>query len=65
MAVEEIFLLNPDITIFHSQAVINEKFGDGIVSAIDFRADVERKEHEKGDRVVIRLDGKWLPHAKF
>lgn len=47
------------------QAVINEKFGDGIVSAIDFRADVERKHHEKGDRVVIKLDGKWLPHAKF
>jgi hypothetical protein len=34
------------------------QFGDGIMSAIDFRTSVKRKEDPKGDRVVITLDGK-------
>lgn len=37
------------------KAIIHEKFGDGIMSAIDFNMDVKRVPHEKGDRVVITL----------
>lgn len=47
------------------KAIIHEKFGDGIMSAIDFNMDVKRVPHEKGDRVVITLDGKFLSYSKF
>ncbi|OWZ44098.1 cyanate hydratase [Cryptococcus neoformans C23] len=40
------------------KALIYEKFGDGIMSAIDFRTSLERKKDPKGDRVVITMDGK-------
>jgi len=43
------------------KAVIEEEFGDGIMSAIDFRMDVQRKADPAGDRVVVTLDGKFLP----
>ncbi len=43
------------------KAVIEEEFGDGIMSAIDFRMDVVRKSDPAGDRVVVTLDGKFLP----
>ncbi|MCK0176882.1 cyanase [Mycolicibacterium sp. F2034L] len=43
--------------------LIHEEFGDGIMSAINFSIDVERKEHPDGDRVVVTLDGKFLPYA--
>lgn len=43
------------------KAVIEEEFGDGIMSAIDFRMDVARKADPAGDRVVVTLDGKFLP----
>ena len=42
--------------------VIQEKFGDGIMSAIDFTMDVEKEENPKGDRVVITMNGKFLPY---
>ncbi len=42
----------------------NHQFGDGIMSAIDFRTSVTRKPDPKGDRVVITLDGKFLPYSK-
>ncbi|GFZ49025.1 cyanase [Saitozyma sp. JCM 24511] len=45
------------------KALIQEKFGDGIMSAIDFRTSLERKKDPKGDRVVITLDGKFLPYS--
>ncbi|WWC59046.1 cyanate hydratase [Kwoniella dejecticola CBS 10117] len=45
------------------KAIIQEKFGDGIMSAIDFRTSVERKKDPKGDRVVITMDGKFLPYS--
>lgn len=45
--------------------IIHEKFGDGIMSAIDFTMDIERKELPDGDRVVITLDGKFLPTKKW
>lgn len=47
------------------KAIIHEKFGDGIMSAIDFSMDIERKEDPNGDRVVITLDGKFLPTKKW
>jgi len=42
---------------------IHEEFGDGIMSAINFSLDVTRKPHPDGDRVVVTLDGKFLPYA--
>ncbi|MBV9197630.1 MAG: cyanase [Solirubrobacterales bacterium] len=44
------------------KALIHEDFGDGIMSAINFRADVERIPDPAGDRVRITLDGKFLPY---
>ncbi|MCE3026558.1 cyanase [Salinicola sp. DM10] len=45
--------------------VIQEKFGDGIMSAIDFEMAVEREENPKGDRVVVTLNGKFLPYKSW
>lgn len=45
--------------------VIQEKLGDGIMSAIDFNMTVERKEDPKGDRVVVTMDGKFLPYKAW
>lgn len=42
--------------------LIHEQFGDGIMSAINFSVDVQKKEHPSGDRVVVTLDGKFLPY---
>jgi cyanate lyase len=45
--------------------VIHEKFGDGIMSAIDFTLDIEKETDPKGDRVVITMNGKFLPYKKW
>lgn len=45
--------------------VIQEQFGDGIMSAIDFPMDVEKKEDPKGDRVIITMNGKFLPYKAW
>ena len=45
--------------------VIQEKFGDGIMSAIDFSMDVDKEENPKGDRVVITMNGKFLPYKTW
>uniref|UniRef100_UPI0030DA8957 cyanase n=1 Tax=Oscillatoria sp. FACHB-1407 TaxID=2692847 RepID=UPI0030DA8957 len=45
--------------------VIQEKFGDGIMSAIDFTLDIEKEEDPKGDRVKITMNGKFLPYKKW
>lgn len=45
--------------------VIHEKFGDGIMSAIDFTPDIEREEDLKGDRVKAVMSGKFLPYKKW
>ncbi len=45
--------------------VIQEKFGDGIMSAIDFSMDVEKQQDPKGDRVVITMNGKFLPYKSW
>ena len=45
--------------------VIQEKFGDGIMSAIDFSMHVDKEENPKGDRVVITMNGKFLPYKAW
>ncbi len=45
--------------------IIHEKFGDGIMSAIDFTLDIEKVEDPKGDRVKVILDGKFLSYKKW
>ena len=47
------------------KALIHEEFGDGIMSAIDFDMEIQRKADPKGDRVVVTLNGKFLPYKKF
>ena len=45
--------------------VVQEHFGDGIMSAIDFTIDVDKVEDPKGDRVKITMCGKFLPYKKW
>jgi len=48
------------------KAVLNEKFGDGIMSAISFSTKVEKETDEQGNNwAVITLRGKWLPFTRF
>jgi len=47
------------------KALINEEFGDGIMSAIDFTMEIEREPDPKGDRVRITMSGKFLPYKRF
>ncbi len=47
------------------KAIVHEMYGDGIVSAIDFTMDIKKKPDPHGDRVVITLDGKFLPYKKW
>jgi cyanate lyase len=45
--------------------LIQEEFGDGIMSAIDFDMAVERQPDPKGDRVKLTLSGKFLPYKEY
>ncbi len=47
------------------KSVIQEKFGDGIMSAIDFTMHVEKEADPKGDRVKLTMNGKFLPYKKW
>ena len=47
------------------KSVIQEKFGDGIMSAIDFTMDVEKEIDPNGDRVKLTMSGKFLPYKKW
>ena len=47
------------------KALIEEEFGDGIMSAIDFNMDFEREANPKGDRVKITMSGKFLPFKYY
>ena len=47
------------------KALIEEEFGDGIMSAIDFDMVMERLPHERGDRVKISMSGKFLPFKYY
>ena len=44
---------------FAYKAILNEKFGDGIMSAISFSTKVDKETDDKGDWVVITMRGKW------
>ena len=56
-------LLNVYGTTF--KELIHEEFGDGIMSAIDFRMDLQREPDPKGDRVSITMSGKFLPYRTY
>ncbi len=47
------------------KALIHEEFGDGIMSAIDFKMDMQREADPKGDRVKIVMSGKYLPYKTY
>jgi len=50
-------------TVF--KALIHEKFGDGVMSAVDFTIDVDKEKRQDGDYVKITLCGKFLPYKKW
>jgi cyanate lyase len=57
-----------EITFVYGQTIkqiIHEKFGDGIMSAIDFTMDIEKVPDPKGDRVKVVMNGKFLPYKKW
>ena len=45
--------------------LIQEEFGDGIMSAIDFDMTLERQPDQKGDRVKLTMSGKFLPYKRY
>ncbi len=45
--------------------LIHEEFGDGIMSAIDFKMDLKREANPAGDRVSITMSGKFLPYKVY
>ena len=45
--------------------LIHEEFGDGIMSAIDFKMDLQREPNPAGDRVSINMSGKFLPYKTY
>jgi cyanate lyase len=47
------------------KALIEDEFGDGIMSAIDFDMQIERQPNPKGDRVKITMSGKFLPYKYY
>ena len=47
------------------KALIEEEFGDGIMSAIDFDLQMERLPDPRGDRVKITMSGKFLPYKYY
>ncbi len=47
------------------KALIEEEFGDGIMSAIDFDMEIERLPNAKGDRVKFTMSGKFLPYKYY
>ncbi|MBT8152656.1 cyanase [Epibacterium ulvae] len=47
------------------KALIHEKFGDGIMSAIDFDMSITKVPHPKGDRVKVEMSGKYLSYNSW
>lgn len=45
--------------------IIAEKFGDGIMSAIDFKMSIDKEENPAGDRVLVTISGKYLEYKKW
>jgi cyanate lyase len=57
-----------EITYVYGDSIkelIHEKFGDGIMSAIDFDMDIQRKPDPNGDRVSITMSGKFLKYKQY
>lgn len=57
-----------EIVLVHGgamKALIEEEFGDGIMSAIDFDMEITREPDPKGDRVRVNMTGKFLPYKSF
>ena len=57
-----------EITYVYGDSIkemIHEKFGDGIMSAIDFDLHVDRIPDPKGDRVQVTMSGKFLPYKQW
>jgi cyanate lyase len=70
-ALDEVVPTDPTIYRFYEvlqvygptiKELIHEQFGDGIMSAINFKIDVDRREDPGGERVVVTLDGKFLKY---
>ena len=70
-SLDDLVPVDPTIYRFHEivqvygttlKELIHEEFGDGIMSAINFGFTVEREPDPGGDRVVITMSGKFLPH---
>ena len=70
-ALETVVPVDPTIYRFYEllqvygptlKELIHEQCGDGIMSAINFRLDVKRVPDPAGDRIVVTLDGKFLPY---
>ncbi len=57
---EIVYVYGPSI-----KEVIHEKLGDGIMSAIDFSMHIDKEEHSAGDRVNIRMSGKFLAYKRW
>lgn len=69
--IEPELMSDPTIYRFHEalavygpalKELIHEEFGDGIMSAINFKVDIARREDPDGDRVVVTFDGKFLDY---
>ncbi|MBY3622873.1 cyanase [Acinetobacter sp. CUI P1] len=45
--------------------LVLEKLGEGIMSAIDFQFDVQKQEDPNGDRIILTMNGKFLPYRKW
>jgi cyanate lyase len=70
-ALESAVLVDPTVYRFYEvlqvygptiKELIHKQFGDGIMSAINFRLDVKRVPDPAGDHVVVVLDGTFLPY---
>ena len=62
-----VYRLNEVVMVYGEtlKEVIQEKFGEGIMSAIDFTMEVDKVEDPKGDRVLLTLNGKFLPYKRW
>ncbi len=62
-----VYRLNEVVMVYGEtlKEIIQEKFGDGIMSAIDFTMEVDKIEDPAGDRVLLTLSGKFLPYKRW
>lgn len=47
------------------RAIIHEKFGEGIMSAIDYNMNIEKIPNPNGDRIRVTMEGKFLQYKKW